>query len=1419
MPQQKSINPLPYSDFRSDTATAPTPEMFAAMMTSSLGDDVYNEDDSVKKLERYVATLCGHEAAIYCSSGTMTNQLAHRVHLCNPPQSAIVDIRSHVFNYEAGGISFHSQAAVHPIMPENGRYMTVADIAPRLVFDVDVHFAPTRVISLENTLNGTIMPIEEMVRIRELTKEHGVKLHLDGARLWHASVATGISLREYCSHFDTISLCLSKGIGAPIGSILVGSQQTIKKARHFRLLFGGGWRQAGFLAEAALFCIKTNWQTMEDTHRQAKWLEHAFLLVGCHITNPVDTNMVWVDTSDSGFTVEELMAELAKEGIKINGSGYAARVVLHYQISDEVVGRFIGVLRKMAKSPRMKIAVDLARAAMDEDHSNARCSEETVVASPPTPKVQKHSKKEEVPSQERSQKRPTTMSIEEQISPVPSKSTVGDGYPIITSRSGADDMTPRCLFDESTDEDNSEPITRFTRRGIPNSFSSPSGFTQFKDRPMSAYQSGALKTAFLEERESDHEENTVNQNRYIESDGTIVIRRSQSLDLAAALLQEASMDAGLDKHNLTHKGDTRKVNKLHYRLQHNPASKALKRASSFVSIVRRQEQEEFAMKDLPQKEANLFREILKCYELKQYKRGFKGAEQILKKFPEHGETLAMKGLFYNHLDKKEEAYEFVKKGLRHDLKSHICWHVFGLLYRSEKNYEEASKCYSHALKYDKMQMRTFEPYVETRHQLLELRPQNRQYWVAVAIAYQMMSKPELGVKVLAAYEDTLKDLPSTPDYEHSEMLLYHNSLLEETGDVQAALDHLVSIEKHVCDRKAIMEKRAKYLFELGRLNEAETGYRALLALNPDNVAYFEGLRKSLGLGGEQMTAEKEAKVLEMFEQLQKEYPRSNAAKRLPLRYATGDAFVSIADRYLRNMLRKGVPSLFVNIKTLYGDSEKEKAVEKLALGYLAALDKSKGFDHTGSAAEPPTALLWTLYFLAQHFDFKRSTDQALQYINRAIEHTPTLVELLMTKGRILKHAGDHIAAMEALSEARELDLQDRFINTKCVKYMLRADKMAEAEKIAVLFTRADIANPLNDLVDMQTQWFSLAAGESHLRQGQIGRALKRFHQIDKHFNDYTEDQFDFHTYCLRKMTLRAYVSLLKLEDQLRTHPYYVRAAQNAVRCYITLFDHPDGADTEEMEGMTEAEKKKYRSKQRKAELRAQQEAEAQKKKAATAAEATKKTGTASANGVKVDEDPEGTKFSKVDDPLREALKFLRPMQELAADRIETHLMGFEIYLRKNKLLLALKSLLKALDIDANHATLHEQLVRFALAVQKGASLLKPEVKAVIDQQWTVLYQGLDLEGFNTSFITRNKATGSVPHVISAAIAASLINPADKSKAEELLFTVQEDKYQQSRSLDNVVLVLKTLRSMRSSRLQEWKDKAKTWYPRAAPFQA
>lgn len=495
----------------------------------------------------------------------------------------MVDIRSHVFNYEAGGISFHSQAAVYPIMPSNNKYLTAEDVASRLVLDIDVHYAPTRVISLENTLNGTIMPIEEMERIRILTKEHDIKLHLDGARLWHASIATGISMKEYCSHFDTVSLCLSKGIGAPIGSILVGSELTIKKARHFRLLFGGGWRQAGLLAEAALWGIKNNWPTMEDTHRRAKWLERVFLQVGCQITNPVDTNMVWVDTTNAGFTVDDLIVELAKEGIKISGSGCQARVVLHYQISDEAVQQFIEVLRKMAYSLRMKVNVDLIKASMlEQPHSVYEDEHDDKMALPSPPlspdspilgQIQTHSEHQSSVAYQRSEKKS-------------SDSDAGDEVLPRSSRQNSPEMK-RYLFEESTEStlDTNESYQPSSRRSTPRPMSAFYEPERMKARVREAEQAFGMHKSFsehvLEDDESQSGDDQVPSSRRL--------RTTQSLDFqeieARAVVEQLAAAADSQRpQTAVSTGEKKKVNKIHYRLAHNPASKAFKRAS--VRIVR-----------------------------------------------------------------------------------------------------------------------------------------------------------------------------------------------------------------------------------------------------------------------------------------------------------------------------------------------------------------------------------------------------------------------------------------------------------------------------------------------------------------------------------------------------------------------------------------------------------------------------------------------------------------------------------------------------------------------------------------------------------------------------------------------------------------------------------------------------------------
>ncbi|OZJ06480.1 hypothetical protein BZG36_00578 [Bifiguratus adelaidae] len=326
----------------SDTVTVPTETMFEVMKKASLGDD---EDESTNALEQYVAQLAGHEAGMFSCTGTMSNQIAVRTHLTHPPHSVLCDYRSHVYIHEAGGIAFHSQAQVTPVVPKNGHHLTLEDIKPNVI-GFDHHNAPTRLISLENTLNGTVMPLEEIKRISEYARANNLLLHCDGARLWHASTATNTPLSEYGKHFDSISLCLSKGIGAPIGTVLVGSEAFIRKARHFRKLFGGGWRQSGPLADAAKWGLDNVWPLFPEIHERTKGFAARLEAEGLKIFIPVETNMVFVDTSDA-FPAERLVQALRDQGVVIQEANDQIRLVVHWQIDDACLDTIVETVRSL----------------------------------------------------------------------------------------------------------------------------------------------------------------------------------------------------------------------------------------------------------------------------------------------------------------------------------------------------------------------------------------------------------------------------------------------------------------------------------------------------------------------------------------------------------------------------------------------------------------------------------------------------------------------------------------------------------------------------------------------------------------------------------------------------------------------------------------------------------------------------------------------------------------------------------------------------------------------------------------------------------------------------------------------------------------------------------------------------------------
>ncbi|KAG2210230.1 hypothetical protein INT47_003215 [Mucor saturninus] len=335
-------------DLTSDTATIPTDEMFDIMKAATRGDDVYQTDDDCKALEDYVADMMGHEAALFCTSGTLSNQLGLRCLLFQPPHSVLCDSRSHVFNYECGGIAYHSQANVVPVVAK-GTYMTAEEVESKINRDT-LCGAITRVVSLENTMNGTIMPIEEIRKIHDVARANDLKMHLDGARLWNASQATKTPLSEYGKCFDTISICLSKGAGAPIGSMLTGTKELITRARHIRKMMGGGWRQAGMLAVAARHCINTVVPTMPETHALARKLGESLQALGMKLLLPVETNMLFIDTKPTGLTIAELADALKAKHIKIfSNNGTTTRLVFHYQITSEAIDNFIQVAAELVQ--------------------------------------------------------------------------------------------------------------------------------------------------------------------------------------------------------------------------------------------------------------------------------------------------------------------------------------------------------------------------------------------------------------------------------------------------------------------------------------------------------------------------------------------------------------------------------------------------------------------------------------------------------------------------------------------------------------------------------------------------------------------------------------------------------------------------------------------------------------------------------------------------------------------------------------------------------------------------------------------------------------------------------------------------------------------------------------------------------------
>jgi threonine aldolase len=317
-------------DLRSDTVTRPTEGMRRAMLEAPVGDDVFGEDPTVNRLEEYVADLLGKEASLYSPSGTMTNQIGVQVNT-NRGEEVLLHECSHIFVYEAGAPAMLSSVQLRILPGENG--ILASETVRAAVRPRDVHFPRSSLLCLENTHNtagGKVFPLEDFAAVAETAKEHGLKVHLDGARLFNAQAATGIPAREWCSHADTVSVCSSKGLGAPVGSLLAGDEETISEARRARKAFGGGMRQAGIIAAASLYAFENNVERLSEDHKRARNLAAGLREAGYDAREP-DTNLVLVAVDDP----PEFLRALAREDVLATpGKPGFVRLCTHLDVGD-----------------------------------------------------------------------------------------------------------------------------------------------------------------------------------------------------------------------------------------------------------------------------------------------------------------------------------------------------------------------------------------------------------------------------------------------------------------------------------------------------------------------------------------------------------------------------------------------------------------------------------------------------------------------------------------------------------------------------------------------------------------------------------------------------------------------------------------------------------------------------------------------------------------------------------------------------------------------------------------------------------------------------------------------------------------------------------------------------------------------------
>lgn len=559
----------------------------------------------------------------------------------------------------------------------------------------------------------------------------------------------------------------------------------------------------------------------------------------------------------------------------------------------------------------------------------------------------------------------------------------------------------------------------------------------------------------------------------------------------------------------------------------------------------------------------------------------------------------MKGLLLNCLERKEEAIELVKTGLKHNIRSQVCWHVFGLVHKSNGNYKEASKCYLQALKIDadnqnilrdlswlQIQMRDTVGYLATRDKILVSRPSVRSSWIAYAIGLYLVENYSSALDVINKYQGAVTE--RSEPYEESELILFQVRCLEKQKKYKEIIDHFHTMEAVVKDKYFMKIKTAEVLTFLGKFDLAIEKWTALVHEQGENYRLHAGLqtavlrldpvasakmfalqRLSLPSTDLDLTPEQRGRLLSFYES--KGF-KCRVLNMILLTLVIDEELIRRLDQHLKKSIQAAIPALFEDIETILRvKSLKDPesfllSVLRLVDGYIRNLAIHGSFDEPAEVAaakkESPSCILWAKFLRAHVLEMIGRLEEALGTIDECIAHTPTALDMYVKKAMILKKLGEIQLAASIVDYCRTLDLQDRFLNNKTTKYLLRANRIDDASTTIAMFTKHE-GDPEYTLFELQCSWYELESGEANLRLKRYGLALKRFYAILNHFVDFVEDMFDFHQYCVRKSTLRMYLDVLYTLDQQYAHKFYQRAFQGAIQILLFLHENPEAVPAPE----------------------------------------------------------------------------------------------------------------------------------------------------------------------------------------------------------------------------------------------------------------